>query len=41
MAPKRIDATISIVHSGFKPKNRVSRNEVTDSRFLPGPPKKK
>jgi NitT/TauT family transport system substrate-binding protein len=41
MDPKRVDATISIVVNGFKPKARPARSDVSDPRFLPGPPKKK
>lgn len=36
--PKRVDATTSIVNSFFKPKNRVTRNEVYAPGFLPAKP---
>lgn len=40
MNPKRVDATISIVNNGFKPKNRLSRGDVVDGRFVVAPKKK-
>jgi NitT/TauT family transport system substrate-binding protein len=38
---RRINSTISIMTNFFKPKNRITADEVYDARFLPGPPKKK
>lgn len=37
--PKRVDAMISVVVNGFQVRERVTRDDVMDGRFLPGPPK--
>jgi NitT/TauT family transport system substrate-binding protein len=38
---QHVNATISLVTNFFHPPNRVTYSDVTDSRFLPGPLKKK
>jgi hypothetical protein len=38
---RRINSTISIMTNFFKPKNRITADEIYDARFLPGPPKPK
>jgi NitT/TauT family transport system substrate-binding protein len=37
---RRINSTISIMHNFFKPKDRVTADDVYDDRFVPAPPKR-
>jgi NitT/TauT family transport system substrate-binding protein len=38
---RRINSTISIMTNFFKPKNRITADEVYDDRFVPAPPTRK